>query len=238
MRVAAILTAAGSGTRLGQGPKALVPLAGEPLVRHAARRLLGSGVVHELVVTVPAAHRADVAAALEGVGGPAGPVPVVVDGGPTRQASVAAGLAHVPGDVEAVLVHDAARALTPPAVVRRVVAALADGARAVVPVVPVTDSVVRVADGAAEHVDRRTLRAVQTPQGFDRDLLVRAHAAAADRAGDEAVAATDDASLCALLGERVVVVEGDDDALKITRVRDLAVARTLVGEEPTSAVPA
>lgn len=224
MRVAAILTAAGSGTRLGQGPKALVRLAGEPLVRHAARRLLESDVVKSLVVTVPASHRDAVAAALEGIGDV-----VVVDGGPTRQASVAAGLAQITPDVDAVLVHDAARALTPPDVVRRVVAALAAGARAVVPVVPVTDSVVSVDHGAVEPVDRRTLRAVQTPQGFERELLVHAHAAATDRAVDEQTAATDDASLCAALGVPVVVVDGHDDALKITRMRDLAVARALVG---------
>jgi 2-C-methyl-D-erythritol 4-phosphate cytidylyltransferase len=243
VRAVVVLTAAGSGSRLGREvPKALVPVAGAPLVVHALRGLWASGVVDDVVVTAPAEHlelfdRA-VAAAVGDAGrtGPRGTARCVV-GGPTRQASVAAGLAALPSDgAPVVLVHDAARALTPPAVIRRVAEAVAGGADVVVPVVPVTDSVLDVdaADGV-RPVDRTRLRAVQTPQGFRADLLRRAHAAAADRAADEATAATDDAQLCVALGAAVTLVDGDLDAVKVTTPRDLLLAEALVtaGRGPT-----
>jgi 2-C-methyl-D-erythritol 4-phosphate cytidylyltransferase len=258
VRAVVVLTAAGSGSRLGRAvPKALVPVAGEPLVAHALRGLWASGVVDEVVVTAPAEHlEAFERAVGRAVADTRGRVPAAsarcVAGGPTRQGSVAAGLRALtpdtpddgeavsrdggrPGDDPArravpravVLVHDAARALTPPAVVRRVAEAVAAGADVVVPVVPVTDSVVDVADGV-RPVDRTRLRAVQTPQGFLADLLRRAHAAAADRADDEATAATDDAQLCAALGASVTLVDGDVDAVKVTTPRDLLLAEALV----------
>ncbi|WP_338068827.1 2-C-methyl-D-erythritol 4-phosphate cytidylyltransferase [Cellulomonas endophytica] len=230
-----MLTAAGGGVRLGADvPKGLVPLRGEPLVVHAARRLVASGVVAHLVVTAPAAHRAAFAAALgETVGG----VPVVlVAGGASRQASVAAGLAVLPDEVDVVLVHDAARALASPDLVRRVDAAVRAGRRAVVPGLAVTDTVKRVGradgtDGAQPvhgTVPRADLRAVQTPQGFDRALLDRAHAAASGAAADEATAATDDAALVEALGEGVWTVPGEEAAMKVTTARDLAIAELLL----------
>lgn len=231
MRVAAILTAAGSGLRLGHAlPKALVPVAGVTLVAHAARGLAASGAVDEIVVTVPAGHRPEFVTALAGAGLSGVRFSVVV-GGTTRQASVAAALAALGPEVDVVLVHDAARALTPSSLVRQVVGAVRDGGRAVVPCLPVTDSLVDVADHEVRPVDRSTLRVVQTPQGFDRALLDRAHAAAAHRADDETVAATDDASLCAALGEPLTVITGAAAAFKITTALDLAVAEALLGQE-------
>ncbi|MGW8567797.1 2-C-methyl-D-erythritol 4-phosphate cytidylyltransferase [Isoptericola sp. NPDC055881] len=242
MTTLAILTAAGSGTRLGRDlPKALVTLGGFPLVVHAARRLASSGVVDSLVVTCPAGLDAAVRDVV--AQDPHVALPVrVVEGGATRQASVAAGLALAGPDDDVVLVHDAARPLAPPQLVRRVVEAVRAGHRAVVPGLPVTDTVKRVAAGppadgglAVERVletpDRALLRAVQTPQGFDRALLVRAHAAGAARAGAEGLAATDDAGLVEALGEPVHVVAGDAAALKITTERDLLVATLLLEEE-------
>ena len=233
---AAILTSAGSGSRLGaEVPKALVLLAGVPLVVHAARRLARSGVIDLLVVTVPAAFVDEFRTLLDGAG-LALPVTLTV-GGASRQASVAAALAGLPPDVDVVLVHDAARALAPPALVARVVAAVLSGQRAVVPGAPVTDTIVQVGPAGspaslevvANH-DRTALRVVQTPQGFDRTVLDRAHIAATRRGGDEADSATDDASLVAALGEAVHVVPGDADAAKITTARDLALAElTLAG---------
>ncbi|PJI93968.1 2-C-methyl-D-erythritol 4-phosphate cytidylyltransferase [Luteimicrobium subarcticum] len=236
-RPVAVLTAAGSGSRLGADvPKALVPLVGEPLVVHALRALVAAGVEH-VVVTAPADHLPAVRAACAVVGGAQ---VEVVAGGASRQGSVHAGLRALPpgpGDA-CVLVHDAARPLAPVGLLRRVVAAVCAGHPAVVPALPVTDTVVRVApersDDAGERslgaVDRTTLRAVQTPQGFPRALLVAAHEAAADRAHDEATAATDDAALVAALGHDVLVVPGDPLALKITVRHDLAVARLLLEE--------
>jgi 2-C-methyl-D-erythritol 4-phosphate cytidylyltransferase len=227
--VAAVLTAAGSGARLGHAlPKALVEVAGTPLVVHAAQALAVSGVVDHIVVTVPAEHQAAFATAMTHAGVDLRDVPVtLVVGGATRQASVAAGLAAVGPDVDVVLVHDAARAFAPPALVVAVVEAVRSGHRAVVPGLAVTDSVVEVVDGVAVPVDRDRLRAVQTPQGFDRALLDRAHANGAGLADDEATAATDDASMCAALGEPVTVIDGSERAMKVTTPRDLMVAELL-----------
>ena len=244
----AILTAAGSGTRLGaQCPKALVPLAGVSLLRRAARGLLDSGVIDHLVVTAPADQVPVFAAELDALG-QAGAVTVqVVAGSPrSRQASVALGLTAVLKacpQAQVVLVHDAARALTPPAVIQRVVAAVRAGHGAVVPALPVTDTVKEVspcgargsdqAGDGVEHVvatpDRTRLRAVQTPQGFATETLLSAHRLGADRAGDEALAASDDVGLVEAAGGSVVVVPGDPMSLKVTTPLDLALAEVLVG---------
>ncbi|MFC7879368.1 2-C-methyl-D-erythritol 4-phosphate cytidylyltransferase [Isoptericola sp. NPDC057391] len=241
MTTLAILTAAGSGTRLGRDlPKALVDLAGFPLVVHAARRLAASGVVDSLVVTCPAGLDSAVRDVV--AQDPHVDVPVrVVEGGGTRQASVAAGLALAGPDDDVVLVHDAARPLAPPRLVRRVVEAVHAGHGAVVPGLPVTDTVKRVAPASSaggpdvervvETPDRAELRAVQTPQGFDRALLQRAHAQGAARATAEGLAATDDAGLVEALGEAAYVVTGEEAAMKITTERDLQVAALLLEEE-------
>lgn len=241
----AVLTAAGSGSRLGMDlPKALVELDGLPLVVHAARRLCASGVVDALVVTAPAGLAEHVAAMLAEDPGVDRPVRAV-EGAGTRQASVAAGLraglaareAGADGEeVDVVLVHDAARPLASPELVRRVVAAVRAGHGAVVPGLPVTDTIKRVVpeqDGVervTQTVDRAELRAVQTPQGFDRQVLERAHAAAAHREGDEALAATDDAGLVEDLGVAVHVVPGEAAAAKITTAHDLRVAALTLQE--------
>jgi 2-C-methyl-D-erythritol 4-phosphate cytidylyltransferase len=218
-----IVAAAGSGLRLGADlPKALVPLAGRPLVCWAVDTLLAGGVAR-VVVAVPASERAAFAAVLA-------PDVVVVDGGTTRTASVRAALAAMTDlgrpTPDAVLVHDAARPLTPPDVVARVLAALADGARAVVPVLPVADTVVVVDDAGVVTgaVPRAPLRRVQTPQGFDRATLVAAYAALEDGAEH-----TDDASVVRAAGVPVVTVAGAERAAKVTVAHDLEVAELQVG---------
>jgi 2-C-methyl-D-erythritol 4-phosphate cytidylyltransferase len=214
-----IVAAAGSGVRLGADrPKALVPLAGRPLVCWAVEGLLAGGV-DEVVVAVPAAERKLFAGAL-------GSAVRLVEGGPTRTASVRAALAAVGEGADAVLVHDAARPLTPPDLVARVVAALAAGAPAVVPVLPVVDTTV-VVDGAGLVVDavpRASLRRVQTPQGFHRATLTVAYARLPE---DEEL--TDDAAVVRAAGVPVSTVAGDERAAKITVRHDLALAELLVG---------
>jgi 2-C-methyl-D-erythritol 4-phosphate cytidylyltransferase len=210
-------------------------------VLHAARRLAASGVVDRLVITAPeglAESVADIVA-----NDPHVAVPVrVVDGGPTRQASVAAGLAAASSQDDVVLVHDAARPLASPELARRVVAAVRSGWGAVVPGVAVMDTIKRVSTAtvsiaasggpAVEQVTgtpaRDELRAIQTPQGFERALLQRAHAAGASRARADRLAATDDAALVEALGEPVHVVAGEYSALKITTEHDLVVAGLLL----------
>jgi 2-C-methyl-D-erythritol 4-phosphate cytidylyltransferase len=225
--VAAILVAAGSGQRLGaELPKAFVPVAGATLLEHAASRFRAHPGVGSVVVVAPGSYL-DQAAALGGA--------VVVAGGDTRQASVAAGLAAVGTEVELVLVHDVARPFVPDDVIDAVLAALRGGADAVIPVVAIHDTVRRVgADGAlAGVVDRSALVAVQTPQGFRRSVLSAAHA----RAGQSAV--TDDAGLVEAMGGRVVAVPGADESFKITTPLDLARAEAIarLRSAPNSSIP-
>lgn len=244
MASVAILTAAGSGSRLGFGyPKALVELAGRTLLAHAALGLASTGEVCRIVVTAPADH----VAAFEDVLRSTAELTVpweVVPGGATRQASVAAGIAALEREAaghpsyEVVLVHDAARPLAPAEMMLRIIETVRAGYSAVIPGYAVTDTMKLVAPAldasgpelVAGTADRSSLRAVQTPQGFTWDLLVRAHAAGVDRARSEETAATDDATLVEAVGETVWVVEGHSAALKITTAHDLAVARLLASE--------
>ena len=227
----AVLTAAGSGSRLGcEVPKALVELSGRPLFWWAARGLRAGGV-GTIVVTAPAASLDEFRAGIADIGG----VEVVAGSDRSRQASVALGLAALgqrnEGDV--VLVHDAARPLTPAQVTARVIDAVRAGAGAVIPVLPVTDTLKSVdASGVVTGTPRRAdMVAVQTPQGFRWDVLMRAHEAGASLGADEAVAATDDAGLVEAIGAVVHTVAGDERSLKVTRPLDLSLARLLAGQE-------
>jgi 2-C-methyl-D-erythritol 4-phosphate cytidylyltransferase len=218
VRVAVIVPAAGSGTRLGPGAsKALRLLAGEPLLVHAVRRLRACPSVQQVVVAAPPEAVAQVRAMLARYD------VVVVGGGAERQDSVAAGLAVLADDVELVLVHDAARALVPVAVVEAVVAALIAGAPAVVPVLPVADTIKRVgrAGEVLATVPREDLRAVQTPQGFRRELLERVHR-------DAGGSLTDDAGLVEAVGVTVQTVPGSAEAFKVTTPFDLVVAEAVL----------
>ncbi|BFM26121.1 2-C-methyl-D-erythritol 4-phosphate cytidylyltransferase [Microbacterium sp. che218] len=221
--LAVIVVAAGSGTRLrGGAPKAFVGLDARSILHHALRGVF-SAPAAQVVVVVPEGYEGDATTDALDAAGDRGELVTVVTGGATRQQSVAAGLAALWGDVDTVLVHDAARALTPAAVFERVVAALDDGAVAVIPVLPVVDTIKRV-DGAGRvvaAVDRSELAAAQTPQGFRRSVL---EAAAASADADH----TDDAALVAAAGHPVVTVEGDARAFKVTTAPDLDRARSLV----------
>ncbi|MEU4112885.1 2-C-methyl-D-erythritol 4-phosphate cytidylyltransferase [Kitasatospora sp. NPDC028055] len=234
---AAVVPAAGRGERLGPGaPKALRELGGVPLLVHAVRALARSRAVGLVVVAAPADGVAEVVALLDGHGLDGKDFRVVA-GGATRQESVRLGLAAIPEDVEIVLVHDAARPLVPVEVVDAVAAAVRAGAPAVVPAVPLADTVKRVEPnpGRPEPVldtpERATLRAVQTPQGFDRATLVEVHAKAlAEEAagGADAVPVTDDAGLVERYGGTVVVVPGHEEAFKVTRPLDLVLAEAVL----------
>ncbi|SPM40073.1 2-C-methyl-D-erythritol 4-phosphate cytidylyltransferase, partial [Mycobacterium numidiamassiliense] len=219
--VAAVVPAAGSGERLAAGiPKAFCSLEGRTLLERAVAGLRESQVVDHIVVAVPA-DRTDEAKQL--LAGQAS----VVAGGPGRTESVRLALAALSGEPEFVLVHDAARALTPPGLIVRVVEALRAGHGAVVPALPVSDTIKAVdANGAVLGTPERAgLRAVQTPQGFATDLLLRAYQRAAQAAG---AGFTDDASLVEHVGGQVQVVDGDPLAFKITTALDLLLAQAIV----------
>lgn len=218
----AIVPAAGRGLRLGEPvPKAFVHLGEQTLLDRAVNVLRQAGGIGLIVVVVPPELVTELSAQF------AADV-VVVAGGVARSDSVRIGLAaalDARPETEHVLVHDAARALTPPQLVRDVLGAVRAGADAVVPALPVVDTIKSVdMDGIVTGTpDRAGLRAVQTPQGFRTEVLRRAHAGADD--------ATDDAGLVERMGLAVHTIAGDPLAFKITTPLDLRLAQWLL-EQP------
>jgi len=213
-----VVPAAGSGVRLGAGvPKAFFLLGGVTLVERTVAGLRESGVVDEVVVAVPP-DRTDEAKLI------LGRTATVVAGGADRIESVRLALQST-GEPDFVLVHDAARPLTPPALVVRVVEALRAGYRAVVPALPVSDTIKAIdANGMVLATPERAgLRAVQTPQGFATELLLRAYQQAAGGAQF-----TDDASMVEHIGGQVQIVDGDPLAFKITTALDVVLAEAVL----------
>lgn len=228
-RVAVIVVAAGSGTRLAAGaPKAFVGIDEHSILRHALDGVALAPPA-QVVVVVPAGRVGDARTEAEAAFGDRSDLVSVVVGGETRQQSVAAGLGALWADVDTVLVHDAARALTPPDVFERVIAEVARTRGGVVPARPVVDTLKRVSGSTVDDaVDRAALVAAQTPQGFPRSLLVQAYASAAEEY-------TDDTALFAAAGHPVRTVPGDDLSFKITTPADLERARHLLRSASTTA---
>jgi 2-C-methyl-D-erythritol 4-phosphate cytidylyltransferase/2-C-methyl-D-erythritol 2,4-cyclodiphosphate synthase len=222
-----VVVAAGSGTRLGGvEPKAFVALRGVPILERALRGVFESVEPAQVVVVAPESHLKAARTIAARVAGAASASVSVVAGGATRQASVAAGLAALSTDVDTVLVHDAARALAPSALIDRVARAVRTTGAGVIPALPVTDTIKRVGQDAAVlgTVDRSDLVHVQTPQGFPRAELAAAYANATEEH-------TDDAALFAAHGGRVSVVEGEARAFKITTAWDLRRAENVLGAQ-------
>jgi 2-C-methyl-D-erythritol 4-phosphate cytidylyltransferase len=219
-----ILAAAGASERFGTGPsKVLRPLGGAPVFLRALEPLLEACPGAAVVVATRAADRPAFADLVLGHGALRGVR--LVEGGATRQQSVARAVASLPEEVEVVLVHDAARPLATAALVRRVLeAARRDGAAA--PALAVSDSVHHVGDDAriSRALPRESLRAVQTPQAARADLLRRA-LAEAERAGRTA---TDEVGLLVGAGVPVTVVDGDPENLKLTVPADWVAAEAIL----------
>ena len=210
MPVWAIVVAAGRGDRFG-GAKQFVTLGGARIVDRSVAT--ARSACDAVVVVLPAGEQWT-----------GGPVAAVVGGGATRSQSVRAGLAAVPGEVDVVVVHDAARPLASRALFESVARAVRDGADAAVPAIAIPDTVKRV-DGTrvVDTVARDDLVVVQTPQAFRARSLRHAHAHADD--------ATDDAALVERAGGRVVVVPGERHNLKITDPDDVRIATALLHDE-------
>jgi 2-C-methyl-D-erythritol 4-phosphate cytidylyltransferase len=209
----AVLVAAGRGERLGEDrPKAFVRLGELPLLAEPLRRLDESEWVDAVVVVAPPGWEEPAILLAEEIG--ASKVTACVTGGETRSDSVRAGVAEVPDEAAAILVHDAARPLLADDVVGRLLGALGEGFDGAVPALPLTDTVKRVEGGLVlETLDRSELVAVQTPQAFVAPVL-RA-CVESDRSG------TDCASLVEQAGGRVRIVAGDERLLKVTTRADL-----------------
>jgi 2-C-methyl-D-erythritol 4-phosphate cytidylyltransferase/2-C-methyl-D-erythritol 2,4-cyclodiphosphate synthase len=207
-KTAAIIAAAGMGHRLGANlPKALVKLLDKTLVEHAVANL--SPVCELIIVTAPSGYEAEYSKIL-------GDQVEVITGGVLRSDSIRLAISKIPAKYEYVLVHDAARALASTTLASSVLSQLIQGEQAVVPALNVIDTIKEVdAKGYVRNtLDRSALKTIQTPQGFTRSVLERAHMASED--------ATDDAALVEALGIAVKVITGEEGALKITTPSDLA----------------
>jgi 2-C-methyl-D-erythritol 4-phosphate cytidylyltransferase len=221
---AAIVVAAGAGTRMGAGtPKALMPLAGRPLVSWAVEAVARAAAVGAVVVAGPPGRLDEMAAAL----GPAAGAVALVPGGASRAASVAEALRAVPEGAARVVVHDAARPLAAPGLVAAVLEAL-EGVEGAIAASPVPDTLKRAGPGLIVDgtVDRSELWRAETPQAFWTEAL-RAAVAAARGAG-RLDAATDCASLVEAAGGRVRLVPSGEPNPKVTTPADVPVVEALI----------
>lgn len=218
----AVIVAAGTASRMGGIDKVMAPLDGEPMILRTVRTFQESDVIREIVVVT----REDLIEKITALCTGFDKVRAVVKGGNDRAESVQAGLNTLSKGIQLAAIHDGARPLITEAVIDRAVrAAHTYGAAA--PAIPVKDTI-KIANGGLvkSTPDRNTLRAVQTPQVFDFDLL----RAALKKAKDTGAAITDDCSAVELLGMSVKLVEGDEHNIKVTTPMDLKVAEMLLEE--------
>lgn len=223
--VCAVIVAAGSSQRMGGQNKLLLPLAGAPVLAHTLRAFEKCAAVRDIVLVCREQDILPYTELARSYG--VGKLRTVTRGGDSRTASVLAGLRAVPADAALVAVHDGARPLVSEAVITEAVCAAAEHGAAA-PVVPVKDSIKRIADGTiAADVPRDTLAAVQTPQVFRRELLLRALEDAA-RSGRSF---TDDCAAVEAMGQAVQATHGSYENLKITTPEDILVAQALLQKE-------
>ena len=219
-----VIVAAGSASRMGGIDKVMAQLKGEPMIVRTVRAFQQCDAVKEIVIVT----REDLIRPISSLCAQMDKVKAVVAGGKSRQESVWLGLNALSKDVKLVAIHDGARPLITNAVIDRTVrAAHTYGAAA--PAVPVKDTIKVVKSGLAMATpDRANLRAVQTPQVFDFDLL----RGALKKAEEESASLADDCSGVERMGMSVKIVEGDERNLKVTTPLDLKIAEMLLEEEP------
>lgn len=223
--VCAVIVAAGSSQRMGGQNKLLLPLAGAPVLAHTLRAFEKCAAVRDIVLVCREQDILPYTELARSYG--IGKLRTVTRGGDSRTASVLAGLRAAPADAALVAVHDGARPLVSEAVITEAVCAAAEHGAAA-PVVPVKDSIKRIADRTiAADVPRDTLAAVQTPQVFRRELLLRA-LEDATRSGRSF---TDDCAAVEAMGQAVQATHGSYENIKITTPEDILVAQALLQKE-------
>lgn len=220
-----VVAAAGASTRMGGADKLMEELGGEPVLVRTLRALSASPYIHDITVVTREELLVDVARQCRDNG--LEKVTQVLAGGASRLESVYKGVCQVSKKAKLIAVHDGARPLVSCQVIHDVCHA-ASHCGAAAPALPVNDTLKRVeGTQVTGTVDRQTLRAVQTPQVFDADLL----RAALQKAVDDGAEVTDDCSAVERLGATVHLVPGDARNLKLTTPTDLAIARALLEEE-------
>jgi 2-C-methyl-D-erythritol 4-phosphate cytidylyltransferase len=219
----AVIVAGGSASRMGGIDKVMAELCGCPTIVHAVRAFDACDAICEIVIVT----RPDLVEPIQALCGEFSKVRAVVVGGSSRQESVENGLTALSKGTKMAAIHDGARPLITQAVIDRTVrAAHLYGAAA--PVIPVKDTIKTVAAGlVADTPDRASLRAVQTPQVFDRDLLE----VALQKAKEDGAAVTDDCSAVERLGMRIKIVEGEERNIKVTTPLDLKIAELFMEEK-------
>ena len=218
----AVIVAAGTASRMGGIDKVMAPLAGEPMIARTVRAFQESDVISEIVIVT----REDLIPPISELTRDMDKVKAVVTGGKSRQESVELGMNALSKEVKLAAIQDGARPLITWQVIDRVVRA-ANTFGGAVPGVPVKDTV-KVENGGLvkETPDRKTLRAIQTPQVFDFDLL----RGALKKAKEDGAEVTDDCSAVDRLGRKVKIVEGDERNIKVTTPMDLKIAELLLEE--------
>jgi 2-C-methyl-D-erythritol 4-phosphate cytidylyltransferase/2-C-methyl-D-erythritol 2,4-cyclodiphosphate synthase len=231
--VAVVLLAAGKGERLGaKAPKAFVELAGKSLLEHSVFRALATENLKQLIIAVPESHLEQTPEFEKQLSNQGVDIRVVV-GGATRQQSVSESLAVLAGGIDIVLVHDSARSLASTDLFNRVAESVFENQIGVIPALHVADTIKRYkGDVIQETIERSDLVRAQTPQGFPASVLVAAHVGATEEF-------TDDAALIQSIGGTVMMIPGEEQAMKITTAEDferaqtylLAHARTGIGSD-------
>ena len=219
----AVIVAAGSASRMGGIDKVMAPLGGEPMILRTVRAFEDCEAVKEIVIVT----RKDLIGPIAELCSGFTKIRSVVQGGSSRQESVKLGLLAFSKEVRLAAVHDGARPLVSGELIDKVIRA-AHSYGAAAPAIPVKDTI-KVFEGGfiAATPDRSTLRAVQTPQVMDRDLLL----GALEKAEQEGIALTDDCSAVEHIGMRVRLVEGEERNLKVTTPLDLKIAELLLEEK-------
>ena len=223
-RCGAVIVAAGSASRMGGIDKVMAPLGGEPMIVKTVRAFQNCEAIAEIIIVT----RQDLVTPIQELCREMDKVRAVVTGGASRQESVWLGLNAFSGKIQLAAVHDGARPLISWELIDRTVRA-ANSYGAAAPAIPVKDTIKVERSGLVESTpDRSRLRAVQTPQVFDFDLL----RGALQKARDDGAEVTDDCSAVERLGMKIRLVEGEERNLKVTTPLDLKIAELLLEEKP------